>query len=103
MSIGPTDIASHLSRMPAQPFAATLILRLVDDPDASPAQLARLVEMDPVLSARVMRLANSPHYRVRTGVTSVSPRSSCSASPQCAVLRQQLRRACSATKSISVR
>lgn len=66
------DIAGQLSRMPAQPFAAGLILRLVDDPDASPAQLAQLVEMDPVLSARVMRLANSPHYAARPAVTSAS-------------------------------
>lgn len=67
------DVADQLTKMPAQPFAAMLILRLVDDPDASPAQLARLVEMDPVLSARVMRLANSPaNLGDRVGVNSVA-------------------------------
>ncbi|HVB06058.1 MAG TPA: HDOD domain-containing protein [Acidimicrobiales bacterium] len=66
------DVAAQLTNMPAQPFAAMLILRLVDDPDASPAQLARLVEMDPVLAARVMRLANSPATGVRSGVNSAA-------------------------------
>ena len=66
------DVTEQLSRMPAQPFAAMLILRLVDDPNASPAELGRLVEMDPVLSARVMSLANSPYYGLRTSVTSAA-------------------------------
>ena len=64
------DVAELLTKIPAQPLAAKLILRLVEDPDASSAQLARLVEMDPALSARVMRLANSPHYGIRSGVHS---------------------------------
>src|SRR5271170_7424617 len=66
------DVAELLTRFPAQPLAARLILRLVEDPDASPAQLARLIEMDPALSARVMRLANSPHYAVHDGVHSAA-------------------------------
>jgi len=64
------DVAEHLSRIPAQPVAALLVLRLIENPDTSPAELGRLVEMDPALSARVMRLANSPHSGVRSGVRS---------------------------------
>jgi putative nucleotidyltransferase with HDIG domain len=70
--MAPIDVSELLARIPAQPLAAKLILRLVEDPDASTAQLARLVEMDPALSARVMRLANSPHYGVRAGVHSAA-------------------------------
>jgi putative nucleotidyltransferase with HDIG domain len=55
------DIADQLSRLPAQPTAALLVLRVVEDPDASPAELGRIVAMDPALSVRVMRLANAPH------------------------------------------
>jgi putative nucleotidyltransferase with HDIG domain len=66
------DVSELLTRIPAQPLAARLILALVQDPEASTAQLARLVEMDPALSARVMRLANSPHYGIRSGVHSAA-------------------------------
>ncbi len=57
----PIDVAEQLSRLPAQPMAALLVLRVAEDPDASPAELGRIVAMDPALSVRVMRLANSPH------------------------------------------
>jgi putative nucleotidyltransferase with HDIG domain len=48
--------------MPAQPLAAMRILQLVENPDASLAELVRVVDMDPALSARVMRMANSRPY-----------------------------------------
>lgn len=70
--MAPLDISEQLTRIPAQPLAAKLLLRLIEDPEASPGQLARLVEMDPALSARVMRLANSPHYGVHDGVNSAA-------------------------------
>jgi putative nucleotidyltransferase with HDIG domain len=66
------NVAEQLTRMPAQPLAAMQIVRLVDDPDASPAELGRLIEMDPALSARVIRLANSPLYSVTTAVRSAA-------------------------------
>ncbi|MDA8291998.1 MAG: HDOD domain-containing protein [Actinomycetota bacterium] len=53
------DVAEELARLPAQPLAALAVLRLAEDPEASPADLGRLVETDPALCARVMRLANS--------------------------------------------
>jgi putative nucleotidyltransferase with HDIG domain len=72
MAVGAVGVADQLVRLPAQPFAATLVLRLVEDETASLADIARLVEMDPVLSARVIRLANTPHYGLRSGISSAS-------------------------------
>lgn len=66
------DVAEELSHLPAQPLAALAVLRLVEDPDASPADLGRLVETDPALCARVMRLANSPHSGARGAIRSAS-------------------------------
>ncbi|MDQ1395449.1 MAG: hypothetical protein QOG64_708 [Acidimicrobiaceae bacterium] len=57
-----TAITDELARLPAQPFAAMQVLRLVEDTRASSADLARVIETDPALSARVMRLANAPYY-----------------------------------------
>ena len=66
------NVDEQLARIPAQPIAATLILRLLQDPNALPSQLGRLIEMDPALSARVIRLANSPHNARRSEVGSAA-------------------------------
>jgi putative nucleotidyltransferase with HDIG domain len=66
------DLVEDLSRLPAQPAAALKVLRLVEDPRSSSADLARLIEADPVLSARVMRLANAPYYGLSRKVASAS-------------------------------
>jgi putative nucleotidyltransferase with HDIG domain len=51
-----------LTELPiASPVAARL-LTLLDDPDASARELGQLIETDPALSMRVIRLANTPYY-----------------------------------------
>jgi len=67
-----TAIAEELARLPAQPLAAMQVLRLVEDPQASSADLARVIEADPALSARVMRLANAPYYGLTKRVGSAA-------------------------------
>jgi putative nucleotidyltransferase with HDIG domain len=67
-----TAIVDELARLPAQPFAAMQVLRLVEDARASSADLARVIETDPALSARVMRLANAPYYGLSGKVGSAS-------------------------------
>ena len=64
--------ADELTRMSAQPVAAMHVLRMVEDPRSSTADLAQVIESDPVLSARVMRLANSPYYGLSRKVSSAS-------------------------------
>jgi len=66
------EFMEDLGRLPAQPAAALKVLRLVEDPRASSADLARLIEADPVLSARVMRLANAPYYGLSRKVGSAA-------------------------------
>lgn len=66
------DLVEDLNRLPAQPAAALKVLRLIEDPRSSAADLARLVEADPILSARVMRLANAPYYGLSRKVGSAS-------------------------------
>ncbi len=52
----------ELFELSTQPVAAEQVLRLVASPRSSASDLARVVETDPALAARVMRLANSPYY-----------------------------------------
>ena len=52
----------ELLTLSAQPAAAEQVLRIVSNPNTGAADVARVVETDPALAARVMRLANSPFY-----------------------------------------
>ena len=65
-------LSDALAHLPAQPVAALRVLELVEHPNASAAELARLIEMDPSLSARVIRLANAPYYGLARRVSSAS-------------------------------
>lgn len=56
------QLADELTRLPAQPLTAMRILRLGEVEETALGDLARIVEADPVLSARVIRLANAPYY-----------------------------------------
>jgi len=56
------EFADELTRLPAQPLTAMRLIRLGEGSDTSAADLGRIVEADPVLSARVIRLANAPYY-----------------------------------------
>lgn len=66
------SISEELAKLPTQPVAALRVLRVVDDPRASAATLGRLVEVDPGLSTKVMRLANSPYYGLSGKVASAA-------------------------------
>lgn len=52
----------ELLKLPTQPAAAEAVLRLVADRKSSAADLARVIETDVALAARVIRMANSPVY-----------------------------------------
>jgi HD-like signal output (HDOD) protein len=56
------QLLAELERLPAQQAAAVRVLYVADDPTASAPDLAAAVSVDPVLTAQVMRLANSAYY-----------------------------------------
>jgi HD-like signal output (HDOD) protein len=54
-------------RPPVVPSVALEILRLSHDPDVAPRGVVSLLETDPVLAGRVLRLASSPLYCAASG------------------------------------
>lgn len=48
--------------LPVLPQVATVVLRLADDPNASARNLEKLIERDPALAAKTLRVANSSYY-----------------------------------------
>ncbi len=59
---------ASLDDLPMIPEMALRILELQDDADATVDQLASIIQMDPALSAQLIRYANSPLYGQRSSV-----------------------------------
>lgn len=57
--------------LPTIPLVATKILQLLDDPDVSTEEIADLMLTDQVMTARVMKLLNSPVYKPTQEITSL--------------------------------
>ncbi len=49
-------------RLPALPAVSMEVVNLVDNPRSSAASLARVISKDQVLTARLLKIANSPFY-----------------------------------------
>ncbi|HUI29772.1 MAG TPA: HDOD domain-containing protein [Candidatus Acidoferrales bacterium] len=57
-----TDKLSSIRELPTFPTTALEVMRLASDAETSAAELSRIVSRDPALSARILRVANSPYY-----------------------------------------
>ena len=57
-----TDKLSSIRELPTFPTTALEVMRLASDSETSAAELSRIVSRDPSLSARILRVANSPYY-----------------------------------------
>jgi HD-like signal output (HDOD) protein len=57
--------------LPSAPKVVDELIRSFDDPDASVDEIARKLSMDPVLSAKLLRLANSAYYHVSRTIGTV--------------------------------
>lgn len=60
---------SRLSDLPTIPNTLLRIWQLVDDPDSSASDLEKVITMDQALTAKILRLVNSPYYGIREPVT----------------------------------
>lgn len=57
--------------LPTIPIVATKVLQLLDNPDVSVEEIADLMLSDQVMTARVMKLINSPVYKPAQEITSL--------------------------------
>lgn len=64
------QLLATMEQMPVQPTLAMRVLWMCNDDTVTQASIAETVELDPVLTARVLRLANSPHYGSREPISS---------------------------------
>ncbi|GIV01072.1 MAG: HD family phosphohydrolase [Actinomycetota bacterium] len=56
------DLLREANRLPTLPSVAMLVMELANDPTSAAEDLARIIEGDPTLAGRVLRIANSAYY-----------------------------------------
>lgn len=71
----PTAIDNFIqgaSRLPVMPKATVRLLELLESPDCTARELAEVIETEPALAVRLLKLANSPFYGQRGRIASVA-------------------------------
>ena len=65
-------LASAVDGMPAFPKSVQKILELTRDVNCTPRDLVQVIEKDPVVTVKVLKVVNSAYYRLPKQITSVS-------------------------------
>ncbi len=65
------QIAAYIHKMPSLPTSVTKVVEICNDPNTSPADLNKVISIDPVLMGNVMKLINSAYYGLSQQVTSL--------------------------------
>ena len=64
-------LMDYINKMPSLPTTVTKILEICNNPTTSPADLNKVISLDPVLMGKVMRLINSAYYGLSQEITSL--------------------------------
>lgn len=62
---------AEIEELPSIPETLLEVLRVIDDPASGAPDLASVVRLDAPLTAKILRLANSPFYGSRTDISDV--------------------------------
>lgn len=65
-------LKKKVSELPTLPVVALKLLKLTSEDSSKATDLAMIVETDPAIAAKVLRLVNSAHYALRRKVSSLS-------------------------------
>ena len=65
-------LAAAVDRMPAFPKSVQRILELTSDVNCSPKDLVQVIDKDPVVTVKILRVVNSSYYSLPRQVTSIS-------------------------------
>jgi HD-like signal output (HDOD) protein len=71
-ALTPEIILRHSGELPALPRAACHIMAVIEDPRTTATRLEKALAMDQALTAKVLRIANSPFYGAARQITTVS-------------------------------
>ncbi len=66
------DLLNSIENLPSIPETLIEILKVLDDPNSGAIDLAEVVRLDAPLMAKVLRLANSPYYSNKGGLSDIN-------------------------------
>jgi putative nucleotidyltransferase with HDIG domain len=64
-------VQRSIDGMPALPVTVAKVIEIANQPGTSPTDLNKVISVDPVLMARVMKLINSAYYGLNNKITSL--------------------------------
>jgi putative nucleotidyltransferase with HDIG domain len=65
-------VAEVVGDLPAMPHIASQVLDLLSDDDSNPREINRLITKDQALTARVLKVANSPFYGASRSISTLN-------------------------------
>lgn len=65
------ELIDGTTQIPTIPTLLTQVTKIVESPDGSAKQAGNLIEKDPAIATRILRLVNSPFYGLRRSVSSI--------------------------------
>lgn len=72
IGLGPEDLVAGIIELSSPPEIYTRITRLLDDPSSTSSDIASVLEKDPGLTARLLKIVNSAYYRSPSEIETVS-------------------------------
>ncbi len=69
--ISTDSVIKKVDSLPTLPLVAMKVGQMVHDPDVTATEIAKTMAEDPSLSAKVLKLVNSPYYAIPGGVNDV--------------------------------
>lgn len=58
-------VIAKIGDLPAMPDVVTEVIRLTDDPNVAVSEVSALIEQDPALTAKLLKVSNSSYYGMR--------------------------------------
>ena len=65
------SLLSRIAEIPTLPTTVLRVMQMIEDPFCSSSDLARVIQADPALAAKVLKLANSSYYGFRQKIANV--------------------------------
>ncbi len=65
------SLLSRINDIPTLPASVLRVMQMIEDPFCSSSDLAKVIQADPAMAAKVLKLANSSYYGFRQKITNI--------------------------------
>ncbi|UCD89029.1 MAG: HDOD domain-containing protein [Desulfobacterales bacterium] len=65
-------VESYVNKIPAFPVTVSKVINICDDENASPADLNKVISLDPVLTGKILKLINSAYFGLSPKIVSLA-------------------------------